>query len=448
MLSRRSALAAGGAMVLGGVMSRAVGQSAPPPGAFVEIDGKRLSLGGRPYRFAGTNMWYAAYLGADAPFGDRARLRRELAAMAATGITNVRLLGASEASPLSGAPQPAMVDHKGARNEVLLAGLDYALAEMGKLGLKAVIYLNNFWDWSGGMMVYLNWTTGQYIKMGDPAYPWPAYPDTVSAFYSDAKAVAMSHAYIRALVTRTNTVTGGRYADDPAIMAWQLANEPRPGESASVAARVMPAYLAWIRDTAGLIKSLDRRHLVSIGLEGTIGCAGSARCVTDANGVPGVDYMTIHIWPQNFGWLDPADMAGTWAKTETNTRDYIARHVALARSAGKPLVIEEFGFPRDGLTYDPGTPTTYKDRFYRLIYDAVARDAAAGGPLSGSNCWAWSGEGRAAHGDHLYRQGDTSYLGDPSHEPQGWYSVFDVDRSTRAVIAGHAQALRQMSRAA
>jgi hypothetical protein len=27
---------------------------------------------------------------------------------------------------------------------------------------------------------------------------------------------------------RTNSVTGRRYADDPAIMAWQLANEPRP----------------------------------------------------------------------------------------------------------------------------------------------------------------------------------------------------------------------------
>jgi mannan endo-1,4-beta-mannosidase len=316
---------------------------------------------------------------------------------------------------------------------------------MAKLGMKAVIYLNNFWDWSGGMMVYVNWITGQYIKMGDPAFPWPAYPDAVSAFYTDKKAMQMSHDYLRAVVTRTNTITGVRYVDDPAIMAWQLCNEPRPGESKAASARIMPDYLAWIRETSGLIKSLDNHHMVSIGSEGTKGCVGSTVCVTDGAAMPDVDYMTIHIWPQNFGWLKPADMAGTWDRTEKNTRDYITQHVALARSVGKPLVIEEFGFPRDGLSFDAGTPTTYKDRYYKLIYDSITADAAAGGPLAGSNFWAWSGEGRAEHGDHHYRQGDTSYLGDPCHEPQGWYSVFDVDRTTRAVVAEHAQALLKLS---
>ena len=30
-------------------------------------------------------------------------------------------------------------------------------------------------------------------------------------------------------MNRTNTITGIPYRDDPTIMAWQLANEPRPG---------------------------------------------------------------------------------------------------------------------------------------------------------------------------------------------------------------------------
>jgi mannan endo-1,4-beta-mannosidase len=38
--------------------------------------------------------------------------------------------------------------------------------------------------------------------------------------------------------------------------------------------------------------------------------------------------------------------------------------------------------------------------------------------------------------------GDTSYVGDPPHEPQGWYSVFDSDESTLALIRAHAQAIR------
>ena len=45
-------------------------------------------------------MWYAAYLGGKGPAGDRARLRRELDRLAALGITNIRLLGSSELSPL------------------------------------------------------------------------------------------------------------------------------------------------------------------------------------------------------------------------------------------------------------------------------------------------------------------------------------------------------------
>jgi mannan endo-1,4-beta-mannosidase len=35
-------------------------------------------------------------------------------------------------------------------------------------------------------------------------------------------------------------------------------------------------------------------------------------------------------------------------------------------------------------------------------------------------------------------------MGDPPHEPQGWYSVFDVDASTCAIIHAHAAALKAM----
>jgi mannan endo-1,4-beta-mannosidase len=36
-------------------------------------------------------------------------------------------------------------------------------------------------------------------------------------------------------------------------------------------------------------------------------------------------------------------------------------------------------------------------------------------------------------------------MGDPPHEPQGWYSVFDVDESTKDVIRRHAAALHAVS---
>ncbi len=117
----------------------------------------RFTIGGKPYRYAGANMWYGAWLGADAAYGDRARLKRELDALAAMGVTNLRVLASSEKSPLLNAVEPAMHDGRGQYDPALLGGLDFLLAEMGKRHMRAVLYLTNFWEWSGGMMTYLSY---------------------------------------------------------------------------------------------------------------------------------------------------------------------------------------------------------------------------------------------------------------------------------------------------
>ena len=410
---------------------------------FIRTAGPRFVLDDAPYRVAGTNMWYAAYLGAGAPTGNRGRLKRELDRVAAIGINNVRILGSSEFSPLRNSVRPTFRNRTRHFNEALLRGLDHALAEMGARGISAVIYLTNFWEWSGGMMTYLYWTNGgRYLNMNDPAHPWPEFPDMSSEFYGHAAAVRMFDDYVRAVVGRRNSVTGRLYRDDSTILSWQLANEPRPGGSTNAGQRHMKAYLAWIRGTARLIKSIDPNHMVSTGSEGTQGCIDSDQCVSDAHSAAGIDYVNAHIWPQNWSWADPADLAGTWPTVEKNTREYIARQVAIARRLNKPLVIEEFGMPRDGGSFDPGTTTTFKDRFYELITSAVIDSIRSGGPLQGCNFWGWGGEGRAQHADHHFVRGDTSYLADPPHEPQGWYSVFDTDASTQSVIRNYASALK------
>jgi mannan endo-1,4-beta-mannosidase len=445
MLTRRSFMLSG-ALLAGGCAAAGPGGlvgGGAGGGRFVTREGTHLMLGGRPYHFVGSNIWYGAYLGADADFGNRDRLRRELDRLQALGVTNLRVLGSSEFSPLTNSVRPAFRTESGDYNETLLKGLDFLLAEMGRRGMHAVLYLTNFWEWSGGMMTYLYWTNGgRYINMNDPAHPWPEFPDFNAAFYTSTNAVAMYHDYIRAVVTRTNSITGRPYAQDPAIMAWQLANEPRPGGSDAIGKPNLPSFYAWVRNTAAYIKSLDPSHLVSTGSEGLKGCLESDACVVAEHQPAEIDYLTAHIWPLNWSWVDAADLAGTFDAGAQLVRDYIARHVAIAEQVGKPLVFEEFGFPRDKGLYDPGTPTTYKDRFYRLVYDAVLDSVRAGGPVAGSNFWGWGGEGRAAHPDHKFVRGDTSYVADPPHEPQGWYSVFDVDESTKAVIGAHARALR------
>jgi mannan endo-1,4-beta-mannosidase len=153
MITRRATLL-GGAALLTALSSPSLGRTRarPPHRDFVRREGTAFRIGARRYHYAGTNMWYAPWLGADAPFGNRARLSRELDRLTALGVSNVRINGSAEFSPLRNSVRPAFRGPGHHYDETLLRGLDFALAEMGRRGMKAVIYLTNFWEWSGGMM--------------------------------------------------------------------------------------------------------------------------------------------------------------------------------------------------------------------------------------------------------------------------------------------------------
>src|SRR5688572_15329375 len=96
---------------------------------FVTVKGRNFLLDGRPYYFAGANLWYGMYLGSPGKTGDRARLVKELDQLAAQGITNLRVLAISESSTLKRAVTPAVLLRPGHIDETLWEGLDFLLAE-------------------------------------------------------------------------------------------------------------------------------------------------------------------------------------------------------------------------------------------------------------------------------------------------------------------------------
>ena len=51
--------------------------------------------------------------------------------------------------------------------------------------------------------------------------------------------------------------------------------------------------------------------------------------------------------------------------------------------------------------------------------------------------WAYGGEGRPRIPNANWTAGD-DFIGDPPHEPQGWYSVYDTDVSTLELIKRYA----------
>ena len=410
--------------------------AAPGQSGFVTVKGKHFELDGKPYYFAGANVWYGMYLGSS----DRARLTRELDQLASQGILNLRVLAISEVSTLKRSVTPAVIQHPGKIDETLWKGLDFMLDEMAKRDMKAVLYLNNFWQWSGGMSQYVAWFNGKPVVDPDVTGDWNAFMDNSAAFYREPRAQETFRAAIKQLVGRKNSINGRPYNADPTIMSWQLANEPRPGSDANAKPH-FDVFVKWQDETAGFIKKLAPRQLISTGNEGWMGTAGSKELFVKSHVSKNIDYLTYHMWAPNWGWFNARDAAKTYDGAWAKMKDYLDWHIDTANQMGKPIVLEEFGINRDGGSFEPTSGVVYRDRFYQAIFQLLTRRAAAGDAIAGSNFWAWGGVGRTKNADFMWKAGD-SFVGDPPQEAQGLYCVFDTDASTVRIISTHA---RQMS---
>ena len=386
-----------------------------PPSNFVTASNDKFMLDGHPYYFVGANFWQGMNLGVDGSSGDRSRLVEELDRLRSMGVTNLRVMASSEGPNTEPYRMvPALMTSPGVYDEKVLDGLDFFITEMGKRGMKAVMVLNNYWQWSGGMAQYVSWHEGTPIP-----YPgdWSVFMAYSAKFYDCLECQAWYRDHIKMIINHTNPYSKLKYRDDPTIFAWELANEPRRYP------------YSWIDETAAFIKSLDPNHLVTTGSEGTP--PGENQDFQRTHDGPNIDYATIHIWPQNWGWYDPKNPT-TYDQAEQNALEYIRRHVFDMAVLNKPLVLEEFGLARDWEPvhdiYNPQSSTTYRDRFYKAMLNEVHSLILKGGPIGGDNFWAWGGQARP---------GD-DWLGDPPHETPGWYSVYNKDESTIDLISSHA----------
>lgn len=404
---------------------------------FITIDSAGFVKNGASYNYIGTNLWYASILGSTGEGGDRQRLCNELDKLKELGVTNLRILSGPDAgSDLANPAKPYLQEAPGVLNDTLLAGLDFVIAELEKRGMDAVIYLNNAWDWSGGYGFYLKQCGYGDSPNANVDGGYGRYVSYCAAFSRDTVAQNMYYDYIRKIVSRRNSITGRYYKDEPAIMSWQLCNEPRP-----FAPDNKEQFANWIAGAASLIKKLDPNHLVSTGSEGLYGCEVDMDLCERIHADSNIDYITIHIWPANWGWASRSNPDSDIENACVRSGEYIDMHVSLAQKLRKPLVIEEFGFPRQGNVSGTDIPTESRDTFYGYIFASVKSSVENGGPIAGCNFWGWGGCGRPR--DLVWQPGD-DYLCDPPHEPQGWYSVFDSDSTTINVIKEYSQQLRDI----
>lgn len=396
---------------------------------FVTQKDGQFFIGDKPYYFIGTNFWYGAILGSKGQGGNRDRLTKELDFLKDNGVNNLRILvGADGPDGQAVKVRPSLQKAPGVYNDTIFDGLDFLLSEMKKRDMHAVLFLNNSWEWSGGYGQYLEWA-GEGTVPEKGVHDWPLFVEHVAKYAACDSCHSLFLDHVKHVLSRTNRYTNDKYINDATIMSWQVGNEPR-----AFSEEAKPAFAAWVKDVTAFIRSLDSNHLISIGSEGIWGCEMDEELFTKMHADQNVDYLTMHIWPKNWSWIDPTKIPESLPVGIEKTNEYMANHIAIAKKLNKPVVMEEFGFPRDNHKYTLDDPTTARDQYYANVFEQIKQAKQNNSNLAGCNFWAWGGVGRPAHENW---QPWDDYVGDPSQEEQGLNSVFNTD-TTMEVIKKYA----------
>ena len=394
----------------------------------ITVKGTQFFKGDKPYSYIGTNYWYGSLLASN-KVGDRKRLVRELDLMQKYGIDNLRILVGADGGKYDFTVRPALQYEQGKYDQDLLDGLDFLIAEMGKRKMYAVLYLTNNWEWSGGMSQYLEWNGKGAIPV--PAIlpnTWPQFMSYTEQFHSCEPCMEALNNHVKFILGRTNKYTNRKYTQDNTIMAWQVGNEPRLFTVENEA-----KFTVWLNNVVNLIDGLDKNHLISTGSEGRNSSNESMEIFERTHANPNIDYLTMHIWPKNWNWYKADDAAKTLPITLENAGNYIDLHIKVATDLKRPIIIEEFGLPRENEGLESTASVANRDVFYNYIFTRILESHKNNGPLQAANFWGFGGEGKAVTKDGKWKPGDPLTT-DPPQEPQGLNSVFSTDKSTLEVV--------------
>jgi mannan endo-1,4-beta-mannosidase len=304
----------------------------PPISGFVgREDGALLFDRIAPYRATGTNLYYLqqllSYAQQDQDKDALRAVREVLDDLVCLSLPVARIWGFNDspkdASSIRWSPA------EGFREEGL-RGLDEAVWEAKRRGIRLVIPLVNNWNEYGGLPAYAVWAS----KTFGGAY-------THDDFFTNAQMKQWWKDYVYMLLNRVNTFTGVAYKDEPAILAWEVANELR-----CQSCRGTTALVDTVSELATFLKQLAPNQLVSDGGDGfdddptlyeglsnlyaVRGDEGAS--FSKLSRVGALDMLSYHFYPRNYGFTTARD-AEIW----------IERHQAIAMITGKVAYLGECG---------------------------------------------------------------------------------------------------------
>lgn len=367
MVRRRTILRNGstiaGSLALPGFVSASSDTAASRPDDFLETNGTSFSIGRKSHYLSGTNNFWLADV-----WTTRDEVDAALDQAAALGLNTIRTWAFC-----AGREGHCFQPTKGKYNEAAFEHLDYVIEAAAKRDIRLILPLANNWGAYGGMEKYVEWS--------DTA-------EEHDDFYTDPEARQLYRDFVKKVVTRTNSVSGIQYAEDPTVAMWELGNEPRAQQKG------VGVLGDWIKEMSGYIKDLDPNHLVSTGMEGFYNSDGDdwlrdgsqGTAYVDHHRIDTIDVCSFHLYPDH--WDVTPDYGTEWI--EDHVRDAHER-------VGKPVYLGEFGIQVDRDASDAQEQIDRRNEIYDSWYDRLDDLDAGGGVV-----WQLTLKKRAQYDDGFY----------------------------------------------
>ena len=373
---------------------------------FVQRSGTHLIVAGAPFRYSGPNIEWLGLegYGPHDPAGPRLPSHFEIddafatAAEMGAKVVRAQTMGDTVGCPLCIEPE------QGKFNDAAFASSDYALVAAHKNGMRLIIPLVG--DCAtcagGGLGQYIAWNRTQSFQ----------------DFFTDPTIIAAYEAHIDAVLNHVNALTGIRYKDDPAIVAWENCNMcglvallTGGGQTA------LAGVASWSETVGAHIKQVDQHHLY-------LDTTGIFRFYPKVLDNPSTDLVTFEFYPHWDALLGPG---GPPTTAETFTRD-----AATVTGHGKVFIVNEFGWDRT----DWKTPADLQH-----VLDTIAKNPN----IVGDGFWA-----QQAHLDNFGFQPIPADTNNPAFAEKGesgeWWALYYPGIKTlvnsAADMAARAQQLR------
>lgn len=306
---------------------------------FVTAQETGIMLGKKKLDIQGVNAYDLAYRSHE-------EIDSSLEQLSSLGVHHVRVWAFGEGSSDSFQPQA------GQFSEERLENLDYVVYKAKQLDMRLILTTLNNWDDYGGKNQYVRWVGKQ--ELGN------------DIFYSNGDAKNLYKNYLNTLLSRVNSYTKVSYAEETAVEAWDLMNEPRLEQSANT-----QTLLAWAAEMTAYVRERDPNHMLTFGsdakeLEGTNSLFGEL-CATE-----GVSFCSLHLYPFENGSASFGSLSEVQA--------FIERAAAQAANIHKPYIITEVGMQKNEILFGQNSMDFLKN-VKRSMHEA-------GG--SGMLVWNWS----------------------------------------------------------